>query len=104
MHCAVLLAFCLPSPAQTSGVSYAIDTVVGSDVFQDNGQAVDTWLWKPEGVAIDALGDVYVADTDRHRILRLATDGSYETFAGTGLAINGPDGGLAVEGPARIFR
>lgn len=67
--------------------------VVGRDVFQGNGQAIDTWRWKPEGLAIDALGDVYVGDTDRHRILRLDDDGSYEVFAGTGLAIAGPDGG-----------
>ena len=98
----VLLALSLPGSAQTEGVSYVIDTVVGSDVFEDNGQAIDTWLWQPEGVAIDALGDVYVADTDRHRILRIDDDGSYETVAGTGLAIAGPDGGLAVN--SNIFR
>ena len=49
---AVLLALCRPGLAQTAGVSYVIDTVAGSDFLQDNGQAVDTWLWQPEGVAV----------------------------------------------------
>ena len=62
-------AICASSPAQTSGVSYTIDTVAGSDVFSETGRALDTWLDRPEGLAVDDLGNVYVADRLRNRII-----------------------------------
>ena len=43
----LLFAVCSSGPAQTSGVSYRIDTVAGSDVFTETGRALDTWLDNP---------------------------------------------------------
>jgi YD repeat-containing protein len=40
----------------------------------------------PQGVAVDANGVVYVADTDNHAIRRITTDGTVTTLAGNGTA------------------
>jgi RHS repeat-associated protein len=40
----------------------------------------------PQGVAVDATGMVYVADTDNHCIRRVAADGTVTTLAGNGTA------------------
>ncbi len=40
----------------------------------------------PQGVAVDANGVVYVADTDNHSIRRIAADGTVTTLAGNGIA------------------
>ena len=63
----------------------------------DGGPATNAQLHDPYGVAMDAVGNVYVADLSDHRIRRIAPDGVVETFAGTGVAGFGGDGGAAVE-------
>ncbi len=39
---------------------------------------------EPRGVAVDSLGNVYVADTDNHRIRKITSSGLVSTLAGTG--------------------
>lgn len=105
----LVLAVSSSGLAQTSGVSYVIDTVAGSEVFTETGRALDTWLVGPEGVAVDALGNVYVADTIQHRILLVKPDGTIETFAGSPRGIgrfsgdNGPATEANLFGPAVSF-
>jgi sugar lactone lactonase YvrE len=41
-------------------------------------------LSNPQGVAVDATGNVYVADTDHNRVLKVAADGTVIPMAGTG--------------------
>jgi uncharacterized protein (TIGR03437 family) len=67
----------------------------GNPAFGDNGAAAGARLNHPSGVAADALGNLYIADRDNHRIRRVTPDGLITTIAGTGEAGNGGDGGLA---------
>jgi uncharacterized protein (TIGR03437 family) len=47
-------------------------------------------------VAVDAVGNVYFADTANHRVRKVATSGVITTVAGTGAAGVSGDGGLAI--------
>ncbi len=63
----------------------------------DGGQAKDATFNLPSGVAIDAAGNVYISDSNTHRVRKVAPDGVITTVAGTGVgfgAYNG-DGILA---------
>lgn len=63
----------------------------------DGGPATQAQLANPLGVAVDAAGNVYVADSGNHRIRRIAPDGTIASIAGTGVAGFGGDGGAATE-------
>lgn len=77
-----------------------ITIVVGngtSGFSGDGAPAVDAQLKKPEGVAIDASGNLYIADTENNRIRKVtALTGIIDTIAG----IAGPGGYSGDEGPA----
>lgn len=75
-----------------------IRTIVGTGEPGDGGssRAVDCRLDHPGGVAVDARGTVYVADTYNHRIRAVSPGGSIRTVAGTGEAGDGGDPDLAV--------
>jgi uncharacterized protein (TIGR03437 family) len=60
----------------------------------DNGPAAAALLNAPQSVAVDAAGNVYIADTDNQRIRRINTQGIITTVAGSDPAAG--DGGLAV--------
>lgn len=57
--------------------------------------ATEARLRAPTGLAIDRIGNLYVADRDNHRIRRIALDGRVETVAGNGTA-----GAMAAPGVA----
>ena len=61
----------------------------------DGGPAGDARLRTPLGVALDANGVLYIADTYNHRIRTVSTDGVINTIAGTGEAGFSGDGGPA---------
>ena len=63
----------------------------GSD--GDGGQARDARLRRPLGVAVDAAGALYVADTYNHRIRKVTAAGVITTVAGMGEAGFAGDGG-----------
>jgi uncharacterized protein (TIGR03437 family) len=50
----------------------------------DGGLAVNAQLSGPAGVAVDATGTVYIADSGNNRIRRITSDGIITTFAGGG--------------------
>ncbi|MBZ5607930.1 MAG: hypothetical protein LAP38_06730 [Acidobacteriia bacterium] len=75
-------------PAKT----YTIQTVAGTNSVGDGGPALSALLSQAEGVAVDSLGAIYVADADDNRVRKITPDGVIQTVAGTGVA------GLAGDG------
>ncbi|HEV2710698.1 MAG TPA: SMP-30/gluconolactonase/LRE family protein [Edaphobacter sp.] len=62
----------------------------------DGGPATSAQLDSPAGVAVDATGNIYVADTHNQRIRKVSvSDGTISTIAGTGVAGFFGDGGAA---------
>lgn len=61
----------------------------------DNGQATSARLDSPRGVCLAASGNLFIADSENHRIRRVAASGVITTVVGTGFAGNSGDGGLA---------
>ncbi|MGH9850324.1 MAG: SMP-30/gluconolactonase/LRE family protein, partial [Blastocatellia bacterium] len=63
----------------------------------DGGQATAASMNLPFGIAVDAAGNVSIADTGNNRIRKVALDGVITTVAGDGRNDFGGDGGLATE-------
>jgi sugar lactone lactonase YvrE len=61
----------------------------------DGGPATGAIFNSPEGVATDAAGNVYVADTYHGRIRKISTTGTISTVAGNGHCCYSGDGGYA---------
>jgi uncharacterized repeat protein (TIGR01451 family) len=75
-----------------------ISTVAGMGSFGfagDNGPAVSALLNYPNGVAVDATGNLLIADTSNSRIRKVTPAGVISTFAGNGITGTGGDGGAA---------
>ena len=66
-----------------------ISTVAGGGsplAAQDGVSATAVWLFKPNSVAVDAAGNVYISDGWRNQVRKVTTDGIIHTVAGTGAA------------------
>ena len=61
----------------------------------DGGAATDASLSNPNGVAVDANGNLFIADTFNHRIRKVTTNGIIMTVAGNGTNGYFGDGGAA---------
>jgi len=61
----------------------------------DGGPATQAQLNNPQGVAVDAAGDIFIADTNNQRIREVTSDGKINTIAG-----NGQPGLYPINGPA----
>ena len=73
-----------------------ISTVAGDgkDRFSgDGGPAINASLSHPGGVAVDAAGNLYIADTLHSRIRKVSTSGTINTVAGNGDTGFSGDGG-----------
>lgn len=89
--------------------------LAGCDRFgaADDGTGAAACFWYPEGVAVDAAGNVYVADTQNRRIRMITPGGVVTTLAGNGAAaaIDGVGSaagflyptGVAVDRAGRLF-
>ncbi len=78
---------------------WIIETVAGPGSFSgDGGPAVEAQLRSPQGVAVDAAGNLYIADSSNHRIRKVdAASGDISTVAGDGTEGYGGDGGPATQ-------
>ncbi|HWQ31994.1 MAG TPA: BACON domain-containing carbohydrate-binding protein [Blastocatellia bacterium] len=63
----------------------------------DGGPATAASLNEPGGIALDAAGNLYIADTNNHRIRKVTPAGTISTVAGTGISDFGGDGGPATQ-------
>jgi uncharacterized protein (TIGR03437 family) len=75
-----------------------ITTVAGNgnnDFSGDGGQATFASLGRPEGVAVDASGNLFIADTENNRIRKVSPNGVITTVAGNGNYGFSGDGGPA---------
>ncbi len=90
-----------------------VDTLAGQGEGWRDGPALQAQFDTPSSIALDAAGNVFVADTGNHVIRRIGTDGNVSTIAGDGTAgyADGPaaqarfDGpmGVAVDDGGRVF-
>jgi sugar lactone lactonase YvrE len=86
-------------PGLSNPVVGDIYTVAGTGTFGfagDNGQATAATLASPAGLALDASGNLYIADTSDYRVREVnITTGIITTVAGNGFIGSSGDGGLA---------
>jgi DNA-binding beta-propeller fold protein YncE len=75
----------------------------GTPAFAD-GKASVASFHHPTGVAVDAAGNVFVADFRNHRIRKISKKGNVKTVAGTGAAgfADGPGIAAVFNGPWKI--
>ena len=75
-----------------------ISTVAGSGTAGfsgDGGAATAAQLNRPNGVALDGAGNLYISDGSNHRIRKVDSAGVISTVAGDGTNSYGGDGGAA---------
>ena len=79
--------------------SFLLRTVAGGYAstpgLGDGGLALQARLFEPDAVAVDSLGNVFIADQGNNRIRKVAPTGIITTFAGTGVVGSAGDGGPA---------
>ena len=81
-----------------------ITTLAGTGtggVAGDGGAATSAQVRAAQGTAVDSAGNVYIADTENHRVRKVTPGGIITTFAGTGTAGFLGDGGAATA--ARLY-
>jgi sugar lactone lactonase YvrE len=86
-----------------SGMLTRVAGTASSGFSGDGSAAMAAQLNGPAGLAADAAGNLYIADTGNHRIRMVGPDGNIQTIAGTGAAgysgDRGPASAAALNGP-----
>jgi sugar lactone lactonase YvrE len=78
--------------------NFTIATVAGNGSTAyggDGGPATNTGISSPSGVALDALGNLYIADYRHYRVRRMDTNGIITSVAGNGSPTYSGDGAAA---------
>ena len=77
-----ITVFRLP-PASGSSAAYTFSTLAGSpDITSADGLASEARFDGPDGIAVDAAGNLYAADTGNSTIRRITRPGKSSTIAG----------------------
>jgi sugar lactone lactonase YvrE len=84
--------------ANTSANKNTVVTVAGNGTlgFAD-GNIADARFYQPSGVAVDVTGNIYVADSENHRIRKITPGGTVSTLAGSGTAGSAEGVGTAAQ-------
>ena len=80
----------------------AVSTVAGTGTpgfSGDGARATAAQLNQPTAVAVDAAGNLFIADMGNHRVRRVAVDGTISTVAGNGQIGRGAEGIPALQSP-----
>ncbi len=86
-----------------SGIINTIAGIPGSSGYSgDNGPARQALFYSPKGIAVDDIGNLYIADSDNNRIRMVDANGIITTIAGGNGAGHSGNGGLAIN--AQIYR
>ena len=99
---------CAALAAIASAQTYKISTVAGGTDAGDGLAAAAAELSSPEGLAIDAAGNVYISDSADNRVRKVSPDGVVTTVAGDGYPgsrdneLNFPYG-LAVDSAGALY-
>ena len=74
---------------------------LGNGVYSgDGGAATSASLFSPTGVAVDSLGNIYIADRDNNVIRKVNTNGVISTVAGNGYKDSFGNGAYSGDGGA----
>ncbi len=94
------LALHLAATAASAQTAGNIDTIAGTgtagyNLLHDGAAAASAQLNNPRDVAVDAAGNIYIADSNNNRIRKVTPAGVISTVAGTGIEGFSGDGGPA---------
>jgi uncharacterized protein (TIGR03437 family) len=87
--------YCIRKLDTSGNISTVAGLATSNGYSGDGGQATKAKMSSPYGVAVDKVGNIYIADSGNNRI-RKVSNGVITTIAGTGTKGFSGDGGLAV--------
>jgi len=79
----------------TNGIITTVAGTNNSGFSGDGGAATNAELFSPFGVAVDAYGNLFIADSENNRIRKVNNNGIITTAAGTNIGGYSDDGGAA---------
>ncbi len=104
---ALLGLVALTAFGQTAGTIVTVAGTGNGGYNGDNQAATSAQLNAPPFVAVDAAGNIYIADEHNNRVRKVDTSGKITTIAGTGSVGFSGDGGPAtsaqLNGPTGVF-
>jgi sugar lactone lactonase YvrE len=87
---------------QANVLQYVATTLAGNVMPGEGVAGSRAYLLAPTAVAIDAAGNLYIADSGNRVVRRLSASGTITTFAGNGMTSLSGDGGPATAGSLGI--